>query len=381
MCSSSRYRANTSLEQRRDVLPELPPFAPELRGRSRPASGNSSRASGRSGAALQPQRLQSQNIETGIAERSPGRWAKAPRVSSRINSSSGVIANPDHRRACGPRAAAPAAPAVLHRGVQEQILQVQRRQVALAAPVELRVGQRDQQGGAGDRAESNSARSSRSNSAAVRTRIPASFRRQRAGIRKERILLVELRELLLHHAADKHHRQHPLARFVRAQHMDHVAPAGPSAAAASAGARSSARATTSPAGQRGPRAALVPPRPPLRQTRLAPRTGCAIPAPSRVSRDLAAAPGGTDCAAYGSAPPSPSGRSRRRATLRAPPARPACGADARPTWAPGRLHPAARFHGAQAGVRNLLAHREIEAVHRPESAKRGARCRAARVFS
>ena len=42
---------------------------------------------------------------------------------------------------------------------------------------------------------------------------------------EERILLVELRELLFHHAADEHDGQHPLARFVSAHHVDHVAAA------------------------------------------------------------------------------------------------------------------------------------------------------------
>ena len=74
-------------------------------------------------------------------------------------------------------------------------------------------------------AESNRARSSRSNSAAVRTRMPAAFRRQRAASGKNGSCRWNLRELLLHHAADEHHGQHPLAGFVRAQHVDHVAAA------------------------------------------------------------------------------------------------------------------------------------------------------------
>ena len=73
-------------------------------------------------------------------------------------------------------------------------------------------------------AVANRARSSRSNSAAVRTRMPAALRRQRAASGKNGSCWWNLRELLLHHAADKHDGQHPLARFVGAHHVDHVAP-------------------------------------------------------------------------------------------------------------------------------------------------------------
>ena len=45
------------------------------------------------------------------------------------------------------------------------------------------------------------------------------------GVGEERVLTVELRELLLDHAADEDDRQHPLARFVCAQDIDDVAAA------------------------------------------------------------------------------------------------------------------------------------------------------------
>ena len=43
------------------------------------------------------------------------------------------------------------------------------------------------------------------------------------GVREKRVLRMKLRELPLHHAADEDHRKHPLAGFVRAQDVDHVA--------------------------------------------------------------------------------------------------------------------------------------------------------------
>ena len=55
--------------------------------------------------------------------------------------------------------------------------------------------------------------------------MPAALRRRRARFGKERILAVKLRELPLREAANEDHRQRPLARFVRADHLHRVAAA------------------------------------------------------------------------------------------------------------------------------------------------------------
>jgi len=141
------------------------------------------------------------NTGKGTAGTIPSWWARASR-----SSGAGTPANPARGFPPGPRRRRVARLGP-HRarflGRQQKAFQIERRQVAVSAPVELRIGKRGQHG-ALVMAWSNKARSSRSNSAAVRTRMPAALSRYRAASREERVLPVEPRELLLHHPAHEH---------------------------------------------------------------------------------------------------------------------------------------------------------------------------------
>jgi len=177
---------------------------------------------------------------------------------------------------------------------------------------------------------------------------------------------MRLRKLAFQHPADKHDGQHPLARFGRAQHVDHVAPRvvapEPKRLEAQHGFDRAPR--TARAESRPPDRARARLRPALRQTPSAQQSGCATSAPVRDPRcRKKQPPGGTGCAGW---------RKRRAQSLgsktkeRHSSARPS----PRSAAAVFRLEPRVPAPSKRRGRnRRLLPHLEIETVHRTGSGK------------